>query len=106
MSNLRKLVGERIRELRKNKNLSQAELAEKVGVDSTSICKLENGSHFPKEENLEKIAKALDVEIEDLFVFKHQRNKKTLISDINNMLDNTDEKNVKLIYKIILAVLK
>lgn len=106
MGDLRKLVGQRIKELRKNKNLNQAQLAEIVGVETTSICKMESGNHFPKEDNLEKIAKALDVEIKDLFAFKHQRNKKLLISDIIIMLDNTDEKNVKLIYKLVQAVLR
>lgn len=106
MSDLRKLVGKRIKELRNVKNLKQAQLAELIGIETTSICKIENGSHFPKEDNLEKIAKALDVEIEDLFTFKHQQNKNLLVEDINKMLEKTDENNVKLIYKIVRAVLR
>jgi transcriptional regulator with XRE-family HTH domain len=106
MSDLRRLVGQRIKELRKNKKIKQSELAELVGIETTSICKIENGSHFPKEDNLEKIAYALDVEIKDLFSFNHQRGKKPLISAILDLLNNTEETNVQLIYRLVLAVLR
>lgn len=101
MSNLRKLVGTRIKELRKAKNLKQSELAELVGIETTSICKIESGNHFPKEDNLEKIAEALDVEIKDLFAFSHLQDRKVLLSEIMSLLDSTSDNNIKLAHRII-----
>jgi transcriptional regulator with XRE-family HTH domain len=106
MSELRVKLGFKIKELRKKRNLKQFQLAELVGIETTSICKIENGHHFPNEDNLEKIAAALNVDINDLFSFKHQKDKNFLIFDINKMIESADENNIKLIYKIMVAILK
>ena len=37
-------VGERIRELRKKRNLTQEELAEQLNITSVSMCRIEKGS--------------------------------------------------------------
>ena len=58
MAQLSKLLGLRIRELRKSKRLTQAQLAEAIGMETTNLCKLENGCQFPKEENIEKLRNA------------------------------------------------
>jgi len=101
-----KLFGKRIKELRESKNFTQEKFAEIIEIQSRQLSRIETGKNFTTIDTLEKMAKALDVEIKDLFAFKHQKNKKLLISDIINMLDNTDEKNVKLIYKLVQAVLR
>ena len=58
----------RIRDIRISKGMSQVELAEKSGVSRFTIIALESGSltntHF---STLHKIAKALEVTIDDLF---------------------------------------
>lgn len=46
---------------RQAKNLTQAELAEKVGVDTSSISKMESGKHFPESEKIDLLAKSLGV---------------------------------------------
>ncbi|NLE05259.1 MAG: helix-turn-helix transcriptional regulator [Crenarchaeota archaeon] len=104
MSDLRKSVGLRIKELRQSRNLKQSQLAEKIGVETTSLCKIENGEHFPKEENIEKIANALEVDIKDLFAFTPELNKEKLLANIHSMLDKSDEKTIKLAYKVINAI--
>ena len=56
--------GEKIRELRKEKNLSLRALAEAVGVSFTYISKIENEKldfgDYPGEDVIRKLAKALD----------------------------------------------
>jgi HTH-type transcriptional regulator, competence development regulator len=52
--------GQRLRELRKNKRLSQRDLASKVGIDFTYLSKIENGKmHPPSTETIMSLAKAL-----------------------------------------------
>ena len=61
-------MGYRIRECRKEKKMSQCELAEKSGVSRTIISGLENGTiTTTTTDTLLKIAKALDTQVADIF---------------------------------------
>jgi len=59
--------GERIRELRKAKGLSQEDFADLCGFDRTYVSGIERGTRNPTLKALEILANALDVSIEDLF---------------------------------------
>ena len=83
MAILSKLLGQRIKELRKRNGLTQAALAEVIGMETTNLCKLENGGQIPKEENIEKLAKALKVNIKDLFDFGHMKSLSEFAGRIN-----------------------
>lgn len=49
---------------RKEKNLTQSELAEKVGTKQSNISRLESGDYNPSLDFIEKVAAALDKKIE------------------------------------------
>lgn len=57
-----------IKYLRKKAGLKQYELANLVGVTQSKICEYENGNKSPSVHRLPKIADALGVEINDLFI--------------------------------------
>lgn len=61
------MLGDRIREARKKASLTQAELAEKIGVKRSVISKYENGQISPTYEMLSNIATALNSHVYDLF---------------------------------------
>ncbi len=61
------LFGERVRELRKEKEISQEELADRAGVHRTYIGMIERGEKNITIVNIQKIAKALGVGIRELF---------------------------------------
>ena len=104
MAVLSKLLGQRIKELRKRNNLTQAGLAEIIGMETTNLCKLENGGQIPKEENIEKIAKALKVNIKDLFDFGHMISISKLQDELILLIKNATRKELELYYKLIMAV--
>lgn len=54
-------------ELRKEKNLSQAEMAKRMGTTQNQISKIEQGGNLPTLETLDKIGEALDMDIEIVF---------------------------------------
>lgn len=56
-------IGERIKELRKSKKVSQKELAQKTGLSIGSIQGYEQGRYNPKLEAIVKIAGALGVDL-------------------------------------------
>ncbi len=104
MNNL-KLFGKRIKELRKKKKLTQEQLGELVGVDYKQIGNIETGTYFTTMPTLERIAGALDVEIEELFKFNHNKEKEILLTEINNLLANAPEEKIRILYRITKDVL-
>ena len=64
--------GERLRELRKAKNLSQRALAEKVDINFTYLSKVESEkldfAQYPSEELIRKLAKALEADVDELLL--------------------------------------
>jgi len=63
---LRNIIADNLVTLRKRENMSQAKLAKLSGVSISFIKKLELKHLNPSVEILEKIAKALRVDIKDL----------------------------------------
>jgi len=64
--------GQRLRELRKAKNLSQKQLAELVEINFTYLSKIENErldfAQFPSEDLIRRLAKALESDVDELLV--------------------------------------
>ena len=59
--------GKKVREIRVKQNLSQEKLATKAGVHRTYIGMIERAEKNITLENIEKLAKALEMKIKDLF---------------------------------------
>jgi len=69
MSDIEKKIGARATEIRLSKKLTQAQLAEKVGLSEESISRLERGVTFPSLRTMENIAQAMDVPLRAFFEF-------------------------------------
>lgn len=54
-------IGARMKDLRRNRNISQTELAKHLGVSKSVISSYETGVHFPPYDILIKIANLFDV---------------------------------------------
>ena len=65
----RRPVNTRIKELRARYNLTQEELAKKVGVRRETIVFLEKGKYNPSLKLAHDVAKVLETTIEELFIF-------------------------------------
>ena len=55
-------IGERIKEIRQEKNMTQKELGEKCGLADSAIRRYELGKANPKKETIQKIANALNID--------------------------------------------
>lgn len=60
-------IGNKIVNLRKEKDMSQEELADLAGVTRKTMYNVENGKTDPKLKTIEKILKVLDIEISDFY---------------------------------------
>lgn len=58
-------ISEKIREIRRNRNITISELSEKIGVSKTTIIEIEKGTRKFDYQKLKEIAEALDVEVNE-----------------------------------------
>ena len=58
--------GQKLKQVRKSKNLTQEALAELAGINEKHISKIETGVYFPTYKTLNKILNALNLKIEDV----------------------------------------
>jgi transcriptional regulator with XRE-family HTH domain len=62
-----KAFGKRVATLRKDRNVTQQQLAEDIGVSVVTVAYIETGKQWVRPKTLGKIAKSLRVNISDLF---------------------------------------
>ena len=67
MTNIRTVLAVNMKAKRKELNLSQAELAEKIGTSPNYISKIEAEKQFPSVQMMEQLANALNCDTVDLF---------------------------------------
>jgi transcriptional regulator with XRE-family HTH domain len=83
-------LGEKITKLKKAKNLSQTDLAERTGISRDAISKYERGDAVPSVEYAKRIADALEVSL-DYLVNE---------DDKQEVLDNEVVKRVREVQKL------
>lgn len=97
-TDIKKLLGRRIKELRTKKGLTQEKLAELVGVGERNLSKIECGNNFVTSETLTNILNALEVEPSELFNFQHLKNIDELKTELIDAITN-EKVDIKLLYQ-------
>ena len=101
MQNIKILFGRKIKEIRKKRKMTQAQLAELVNVDDKHISCIESGKNFPSADLIERFANVLNIEPKELFEFYHLQDPDNLKKEILYMLDKLKDEEISLIYKYI-----
>lgn len=104
MKDILKRLGARIREERKKVGLTQERFAEKVGLSVDYIGYIERGKQAPYLRTLERIAKALGVEIYELFLFREVGKKldeEAAIKELILSVQNRKPEDIKFIASIL-----
>lgn len=60
-------IGSKIRQLRKERSLTQAELAQRIGVQQSDLCRMENGEYKVSLDTLFKILSVFGMDIGEFF---------------------------------------
>ncbi|MBA3706299.1 MAG: helix-turn-helix transcriptional regulator [Bacteroidetes bacterium] len=76
------VVGQRIREIRKSKNLSQNDIAKRAGIAISQVGRIERGALNPSISALFVISRAMKVELKDLFKFEESFFKNAIKKEI------------------------
>lgn len=89
-------IGQRIRKYRKASNLSQEQLAEKVGISTTHMSHIETGNTKLSLPVLVDIANVLSVQTDAIIYEKPQLNKTSAKNELSVLIDScsTNELNV------------
>jgi transcriptional regulator with XRE-family HTH domain len=100
----------RIRTLREHKQLTQAALAARAGLHVGFVNSVENAHQSPSLETLERLAKALDVELKGLVDFPDAAPRKAdrlkaEIAQIAGRLQRCDLDTVKRVHRVVDAML-
>jgi transcriptional regulator with XRE-family HTH domain len=61
------MIGDRLREIREGKKLSQGDIEKRTGLLRCYVSRVENGHTVPAIETLEKMARALEIPLYQLF---------------------------------------
>jgi transcriptional regulator with XRE-family HTH domain len=102
MDELLRKVGDRVREIRKSKGISQEELGDRSSLHYTYIGKVERGEKNITLESLVKITKALEISLEELFsIVDPNRNKSNLNQQILGLFSSKSIKEQEQLLKMI-----
>ncbi|HFI0216400.1 TPA: helix-turn-helix domain-containing protein [Streptococcus suis] len=82
---LKQYIGTRVRQIRKEKNLSQQQLSEKAEVGIDYISNLETKGSNIKVDTLEKIISALEVEVSDFFQVVDSTTNYNVLNELNKL---------------------
>ncbi len=93
-------IGEKIRNFRKVKGLSQEQLAEIVNISVTHMSHIETGNTKLSLPVFVDIARALDVETDDL-LSDTVSGRKNAIDELSELLDSCTTKEVRIITDVI-----
>lgn len=97
-----KYFGKNLKNLREAKGLSQEGLAEVIGVEYQTISRIETGMYFTSYDNLQKIAKALNLQIKDLFDFSEEElSREEVKAMIDKTLEKFEKEDLEIAYKLI-----
>jgi transcriptional regulator with XRE-family HTH domain len=90
-------IGQRIKELRKTKNLTQEDLSSMIGITNAAICRIETGENEPSAKVIIALCEKLKVSTDYILLGKESgdsfsNNTQAVIGD-NNMTENSFNSN-------------
>ncbi|MDH4227037.1 MAG: helix-turn-helix domain-containing protein [Deltaproteobacteria bacterium] len=104
---IQKLLGARIKELRRAKKLTQDKLSELVNIEPNHLSRIEVGKSYPSLVTLEKMSGALNVQMKDFFEFEHHgKDKKELKRDIESILKNVDQEKLSTVLQVVKTLVR
>ena len=80
-------TGKLISSIRKDKGMTQKQLADNLGVSNATISKWETGKGFPDISLLEPLANALGITVSEILVGERQNNNDSTNNLINDLVD-------------------
>lgn len=97
-------MGTFLKELRKENNMTQEQLGDRIGVSNKTISRWETGKYLPPVENLKQLSDIYQISINELLAGERLTNEQyTEAADINvsNILEEMEDQNKKIENKLV-----
>ncbi len=94
-------IGERLREIRENMNMTREEFSEKIDITDSFLGQIERGERSLSVKTLKKVVKYTGVSADYLLFGKNSKN--DVLNKINNILELNSETTSDFIYHIVLC---
>lgn len=101
MADSSQLLGKRIRSIRQGHKMSIIDLADKSGISSKHLGKVERGQSKISLECLEKVAVALGVPVKDILEADHEQSRDALNNEITALLPELSDKDTQIVYRLV-----
>jgi transcriptional regulator with XRE-family HTH domain len=101
---IKRLVGIRIKHLRKTKGISQEKLSEKIGMSSKYLSSIERGKENPTFDTFIKLAKALNIEISELFNYTDDKSVQESKKYLRDLIKGSDKEKLDLAVKMLRSI--
>lgn len=97
----KKLLGKRIKEIRKSFGYTQEQFSELIDIETSSLSGIESGRFFPSLHVLNKMSEVLKIELIEFFKFETVNIPKNLDEQIAKMINKQPKERKEIIYKIL-----
>ena len=104
---IEKQVGVSIAKARKDRELTQAQLAEMIDTTVETVSRIERGVSIPSLKTLERISKALNIHIKDLLDFDYPLGKRPSMKEAEKLLVYLQTKrpaDIRMCYRILKSI--
>ena len=103
MTNIKLLLGKRIKEIRKKRGYTQEKLAELADIEIPSLSNIENAKNYPNSETLEKLSKAQSLAPYEWYMFDYYKTHEELLKGMFDIMQN-DKNLTEKMYKFFMCV--
>ncbi len=93
---IKKELGKQIKRLRTSKGYTQEELSEMIDISQRALSSIELGNNFATAETIDKLLKAFDVTVEELFATNYLKETAILLKMINKNITEIGDNPEKL----------
>ena len=100
----KKLLGKRIKEIRKKFGYTQEQFSEMVNLETSSLSGIESGRFFPSLHVLDKMSNTLQIPLVEFFNFFSVDIPQDLDQELSSIVTEQNYSNKVLIYKTLKAV--
>ncbi len=100
------LLGRRIRNLRKRKGITIAELAEMAEISQKHLGEIELGKQNPTIETIERISHIFNMSLSELFDFEHHVEPDTIRDELAKLIEETGEDQLQKLYRVFKSIIE
>ena len=98
---IKELLGKRIKEIRKERGLTQEEFAERINISQRTLSGIEVGKNFLTSQTFDKILEVFEIQPDEIFKVKSLRPIEELRKELVENIKTMSEEKIRLAYSIL-----